>query len=80
MPQYEFKNVNTGEVQEVSLSLSQFDEWKAANPEWERYYSSNSAPKLVSGAKSALTMAGSNWNEHLTNIKKASGKDNTIKT
>ena len=31
------------------------------------------------GTKSALSVAGKDWETHLTNIKKASGKDNTIK-
>lgn len=79
MPQYEFKNKETGEVTEVLLRLSEYDEWKKNNPQWERYHSSGSVPKVVSGTKSALSMAGKDWEKHLTNIKKASGKDNTIK-
>ena len=78
MPQYEFKNKGTGEVMEVALRLSEYDEWKENNPQWERYHSSASAPKLVTGVKSTMAMAGKDWEKHLTNIKKASGKDNTI--
>lgn len=79
MPQYEFKNKDTGEVMEVALRLSEYDEWKENNPQWERYHSSESAPKLVTGVKSTMALAGKDWEKHLTNIKKASGKDNTIK-
>ena len=46
MPQYEFKNKDTGEVMEVDLRLSEYDEWKENNPQWERYHSSASAPNL----------------------------------
>ena len=35
-------------------------------------------PKFVTGVKSTMAMAGKDWEKHLTNIKKASGKDNTI--
>lgn len=38
------------------------------------------APQIVSGTKSPLRMAGSGWNDVLKGIKKASGKNNTIKT
>ena len=78
MPQYEFKNKETGELAEVTLRISEYEEWKSNNPDWEGYHSSSSAPKLVSGTKSALTVAGKDWESHLTNIKKNSGKDNTI--
>ena len=79
MPQYEFKSSETGELMEMTLRISEYDEWKKNNPQWERYHSSGSVPKVVSGTKSALSMAGKDWETHLTNIKKASGKDNTIK-
>ena len=48
-------------------------------PEWTRYFPADSAPKLVSGVKSTMRLAGTQWNEHLTNIKKGSDKNNTIK-
>tara|TARA_B100000497_G_scaffold120871_1_gene149858 strand:- start:528 stop:770 length:243 start_codon:yes stop_codon:yes gene_type:complete len=79
MPHYEFKNKETGEIMEMTLRISEYDEWKDSNPQWERYHSSSSVPQLISGTKSALTMAGKDWEGHLTNIKKNSGKDNTIK-
>jgi hypothetical protein len=78
MPQYEFKNIETGEIAEVTLRISEYDDWKADHPQWVRYHSSGSAPKIVSGVKSAMTMAGKDWENHLKTIKKHSGKDNTI--
>ena len=79
MPQYEFKNSETGEIMEVTLRISEYDQWIIDNPEWVRYFPASSAPKIVSGVKSTMRLAGSDWNEHLKNIKKGSGKDNTIK-
>ena len=78
MPNYDFKHKETGEIKEITLSVSKYDEWKANNPDWERYHST--APSLVSGSKSALTMAGKDWQSHLSEIKKGAGKANTIKT
>lgn len=78
MPQYEFKNSETGEVKELSLRISEYDQWKSDNPKWERYHGPSSAPKLVTGVKSTMSIAGKDWERHLNNIKKSSGKDNTI--
>ena len=61
------------------LRISEYDQWIIDNPEWVRYFPASSAPKIVSGVKSTMRLAGSDWNEHLKNIKKGSGKDNTIK-
>lgn len=80
MPNYDFKHNESGETQSVFLRISQYDDWRKDNPDWERYYPQGSVPAIVSGTKSALTMAGAGWQEHLKHIKKTSGKDNTIKT
>jgi hypothetical protein len=79
MPQYDFKNKETGEVTEVLLRISEYDQWIVDNPEWVRYFPASSAPKIVSGVKSTMRLAGRDWQDHLSNIKKGSGKDNTIK-
>jgi hypothetical protein len=78
MPQYEFKHKETGETKTIFLGLSEYDSWKKDNEEWERYF--GTAPTLVSGTKSNLSMAGKDWQEHLGNIKKGAGQSNTIKT
>lgn len=78
MPQYEFKNKETGEVMEVILRISEYDQWKADHPEYERYHSSSSAPKLVSGTRDAHAIAGKGWSDKLKEIRDVSGKDNTI--
>lgn len=78
MPSYEFKSNKTGEIKEVFMSISAYSQWMLENPEWERHYSG--APALVSQSKSTMRQAGSEWQNHLSRIKKGSGKDNTIKT
>jgi predicted nucleic acid-binding Zn ribbon protein len=78
MPIYEFRNNETGEETEVILRIAEYDEYVKNNPHLSRFFSK--PPALTSGSKSALAMAGSTWQEHLGNIKKGSGKSNTIKT
>ena len=39
MPTYEFVNKKTGKVEEHSISISAYDQFKADNPHLERYYS-----------------------------------------
>lgn len=79
MPQYEFKNSESGEVKELSLRISEYDQWLSDNPEWVRYYTPDSAPKLVSGTKSAMRVAGTEWENKLSAIKKNAGEQSTIK-
>lgn len=79
MPQYEFKNSETGEVKELSLRISEYDEWKDNNPQWVRYHSPDSAPKMVTGVKSTMSIAGKEWENKLSAIKKNAGAKSTIK-
>lgn len=37
MPLYEFKNLNTGEIEEHQMKISEYDNFKLANPHLERY-------------------------------------------
>lgn len=73
---YDFKNKETGEVIEKLLRISQLDEWKAENPDWEQVMLS--APGLVSDSKTPLKRAGTEWEDKLKRIKERSGKANTI--
>ena len=78
MPIYEFKDNETGEIIETMMKISEYDDFLKNNPNLNRCFTK--APGLTSGVKSALAMAGSDWQEHLGNIKKGAGKDNNIKT
>jgi len=78
MPIYNFRSKETGEITEVTLRISQLDQYKTDNPQLEQVHLS--APGLSSGHKSSRQLAGSDWNDLLKGIKKNSGKGNTIKT
>ena len=78
MPQYDFKNKESGEITTVTLRISEYDDYVASHPELSRYYGPTSAMGIISGTKDAYAMAGRDWQQHLKNIKKGSGKNNTI--
>ena len=75
---YEYKDKNTGEITNVLVKLADVDKFNEDNPNLVRSYSK--APLVISGTKSAMTMAGSGWNDHMKRIKSGSGKDNSIET
>lgn len=77
MPTYTFKDENTGEVFDKFMKISELDTFREENPHLKNIIH---APDLISGTKSARTLAGSEWNDHISRIKKGSGRDNTIKT
>jgi hypothetical protein len=78
MPIYSFRNKETGEIAEVILRISEYDQYLSDNPNLERYY--DGAPGLISSSKSTMRQAGNEWRNHLDRIKKGSGRGNTIKT
>lgn len=76
MPVYTFKNKETGEVRDLTLT----------SEECEAIMADKDAPiqrvfrpaSFSSQAKSDLRMAGSEWNNLLTKIKKGSDNQSTI--
>lgn len=77
MPTYNFRNKTDGEVIEKLLKMSELDQWKSENPDWEQVHLS--APGMVSDSISPMRRAGTEWRNKLEQIKKGSGRDNTIK-
>lgn len=47
MPIYTFRDINTDEVFDIMMSLSDYDKYKEQHPHHERYI--DSAPNIVSG-------------------------------
>ena len=39
MPTYPLINKKTGEKKELSMSMKAYDEWRAANPDWDKDWS-----------------------------------------
>ena len=76
MPKYTLRRISTGEEWDINVL---FDEL-ARQLEDEDITMKLSTPNFATNTTSNLRRAGSEWNDHLSRIKKASGRGNTIKT
>ena len=43
MPTYPVKNLKTGETQELSMTMSAYDQWRKDNPDWDKDWSQGCA-------------------------------------
>lgn len=66
---YDFRNKTTGEITEVTMPISQYDQFIKDNPDLERYYSSAPAVSYAGGT-SMLQRAGDGWKDVQNKIKK----------
>ena len=39
MPTYPLKNLKTGEEQELTMSMKEYDQWRKDNPDWDKDWS-----------------------------------------
>ncbi len=76
MPTYVFKDIHDEVLEEHTMKMSELDKFKKDNP---HLVSQLQPLNPISDHKSVNTRAGSEWQEHLKNIKKSSGRGNTIK-
>jgi len=75
MPSYTMINVETGEEEDMILSLSEREALLAEG----KYKQKLTTAKFVSGVgDTARKLAGSGWNDVLNKVKKGSTKNNTI--
>jgi hypothetical protein len=58
MPNYTFKNLNTGEVEEYTLRLSEYDKFKEDNTHLERYFTPAGCPGLGDGLRMSVPGVG----------------------
>lgn len=75
MPTYTLRNKNTGETSQILCSYNEMK--KRLNDDIELV---PVFPKIVSGVGSLLGKTDDTWKERLGQIKKGSGRENTIKT
>jgi len=76
MPTYVFRDLNSDEIVEHTMKLAELDQFKESNPHLKIQLQPLNP---ISDHKSTQTRAGSEWQDHLKNIKKGSGRGNTIK-
>lgn len=76
MPTYIFRNIETEEIEEHYMKISELDQFKEDNPQLKIQLQ---GMNMISDHKSTLTRAGSDWQDMLKRMKKTAGKGNTIK-
>jgi hypothetical protein len=68
MPSYEFKNLNTEEIEMYTMKISELDSFKENNPHLERYITG--APGLSDPVRLGLVKPSTGFRELLSSIKK----------
>ena len=68
MPIYTFKNLNTQEIEEHTLRISEYDKFKEDNPHLERYI--DGSPGMSDPVRLGLVKPSDGFREVLRNIKK----------
>jgi len=79
---YTFLNTNTGQVEEHTMRLSEYDSFKENNPHLQRHFSSDSIPGLGDGMRMDTPGTGradSTFEKYVINRIKESVPGNTIK-
>jgi antitoxin component HigA of HigAB toxin-antitoxin module len=76
MPTYILRNEETGDEFEQVCSFDTLTKMLEAEPNLKHLIKS---PSMVSAVKGTLAQAGNEWKDLLGNIKKKSGRGNTIK-
>ena len=69
MPTYDFKNVDTGEVTELVMSISKMEQYCKDNPNMKQVISTSSNNFISNKDGSVLTKAGDGWKEVQDRIK-----------
>lgn len=77
MPTYDIRNTSTGEEKEIIVSYSKMREMVESG-EWEQIH--KSPVTLVTHVGGTLRHTDDNFKDLLKNIKKHSGRGNTIRT
>lgn len=77
MPTYTLENKDTGEQKDVLMSYDELEQHLVDNLDWFRVIK---APALVTHTGNVINQTSGDWKDLMKNIKKGSGKGNTIKT
>ena len=80
MPTYNFKCLKCDKIEEHFTTISKRDEPRlcSCGKEGNLKRCVDAPAMSYQGAKSAIKRAGSEWNDVLKKVKKASGRENTI--
>ena len=74
MPTYPVKNLKTGETQELSMTMSAYDEWREESPDWDKDWSKGCAGVGEVGEwQEKLVKKNPGWNDVLHKVSKQPG-------
>jgi len=68
MPTYEFVNKKTKKIEEHTMSVSAYDDFKADNPHLERYYSDAPMFSYTGGGDFSGKKTDNTWKEVMSKI------------
>lgn len=76
MPTYPVKNLKTGEEQELSMSVKDYEAWRKENPDWDKDWSKGcAAAQEVGDWQNKLISKNPGWNDVLRKAGKAPGSN-----
>ena len=58
MPNYDFRDINTGEVKQYTMSYTKLDEFKEQNPNLEQFHSVDNLPVMSDGSRMSVPGIG----------------------
>ena len=74
MPTYPVKNLKTGETKEIQMSMTEYDQWRKDNPDWDKDWNAGVANVgEVGEVYDKLRKTHPGWNDVLRKASKAPG-------
>ena len=74
MPTYPVKNLKTGETKEIQMSMTNYDQWRKDNPDWDKDWNAGVANVgEVGEVYDKLRKTHPGWNDVLRKASKAPG-------
>ena len=74
MPTYPLKHKETGETQELIMSMKEYDQWRKDNPDWDKDWSKGVAGvREVGDWQNKLVAKNPGWNEVLDRASRMPG-------
>ena len=71
MPTYPVKNLKTGEEKELYMTMKEYDEWKDANPDWDKDLSKGCASAgEVGDWRDKMSKTHPGWKDVMGQVKK----------
>tara|TARA_Y100001963_G_scaffold84157_1_gene116692 strand:- start:1110 stop:1361 length:252 start_codon:yes stop_codon:yes gene_type:complete len=72
MPTYPIKHKETGETKELIMSMTNYEQWRKDNPDWDKDWSQGSGG-VVSSVGDVYSRTDGGWNEVLSRVAEMPG-------